>query len=736
MEKLAGHFRQSYSLINSYALTISRSDIVQQYLNVPDNPVVEMKMLANLQGSIASFESISNDSIGIAVLDNQFTPRFYLDNTYDPLSKIDNQVLKYIQRTFTQVSPQQHIGFSRDQQGRSLLIYYQVINPTAWGTSYNAETQSPSFFLVYLTLEEFDQLKQQIEFDNQSSIFFTSESVTKTGLMISTQLQSDLYANLDPAEYLLADKLQSIQHKLLVFFIASSVVTLLILIVLLYRHVISPLVRLDRQLHEVEQQKRDNIDKFTNDDEIGRLSERFYSMYLELQSAYQKAKALAENDHLTGLANRYQFQNHASMQLESSTSDKHAWILFIDLDNFKYVNDKYGHDRGDKLLSDFAKHIQCVCNHWQHSSPIHSLAARLSGDEFAIYIETQIHQFDIDGFAQDFFKPLVEPALNWEEHLPITASVGIARYPCDGDNLETLLTNADTAMYQAKKAGKNQLSYYSSELDQEIRRRTQIERELRSGRFNQEFSLLYQPYFNQGGNKVVGVEALLRWHSEKLGFVSPNEFIPISEQTGLFGLIDRWVIEQTFRDFSTIQSNFTDPIQVSINLSSAELDSKQLASFIREKSMQYHVEPNLIDFEITETFATDSQGFPLLHELAMMGFKLAIDDFGSGYTSISQLVKYPVQKIKLDREFLAALIKTNNRRVVKPIVELCHSQAMLVTAEGIETEDMHQWLAENQCDYMQGYYLSRPIELQQLAEFATTTQDENHVDADRYRSLA
>lgn len=719
MEKLAGHFRQSYSLINSYALTLSRSEIVLQYLRNQENPFIEMEILSNMQRIINSFQSLSQDEIGIAILDHQQTPRFFADNQKDPFSNIDIQALEYVKSIYSKTKLDEHIGFSKNQKGQSLLIHYKVVDPISWQTSLNDNQSNKAIFLVYMTLDQFDQLQRIIEFDNDSSIFYTPHPVQKNGLNQSIELQSGLFATLDPASYLLEDKLSEIKGKLLLFYSGSSILTLVILLLLLYRHVTSPLAKLDRQLLEVENKQRLNIETLPNKDEIGRLSYRFQSLYQELQQAYQKTKALAENDHLTGLANRYQFQNYASQCLTNRYQCKYAWILYIDLDNFKYVNDKYGHNAGDNLLTNFAAHLRTLCHDWQVVNQEKCLAARLSGDEFAIFIATKTNSKPAETLAQAILDPFLASSTSPLGRLPITASIGIASYPTDGKTLEHLLSNADTAMYQAKRAGKNQLSYYSQALDNTVRRQTQIERALRNGDFNREFRLLYQPYFDRSGSHVVGVEALLRWHSPKLNNVPPEEFIPISEKTGLFGNVDRWVIEQAFRDFVDLQETFNHEIQLSINLSAAELDSKQLATFIHMMAQQYQVQPDLIDFEITETFATDSQNYTLLDELSSMGFKLAIDDFGSGYTSITQLVEYPVQKIKLDREFLATLIKTNNRKVVKPLVDLCHSQSMIVTAEGIESAEMHDWLADNQCDYMQGYYLSPPVKLSQLKEFAS-----------------
>jgi len=737
MEKLAGHFRQSVSLINSYSLTLIKSDIIRHYYSQPENPYRDMRLINNLQTTIDDLQPNKQDNIAVAIVDSKAGVKFYADNQSDPFSTLDENVLKYIRHIYKQTGELSHTGFANNYQGQSILIRYDVLDSNTLSTPLSYNKDEIFFVVVSLSLENFDQLKRILEFDNDSSIFFAQEPVRKSGLTQSVELKPNLYAVLDPAQYLLEQQLNKIENKLLLAFGASAVSTVLILLFLLYRHVIRPITSLDDQLQEVEQQKRTNIDRLTTDDEIGRLSVRFYDMYKELNSSYQKTKAMAENDHLTQLANRYQFQVFVERTIANKLMNTRAWILYIDLDNFKYVNDKYGHHIGDSLLVNFAEHIKQRCNEFQAKFNIKCLAARLSGDEFAVFISSSTQN---TSYAPDIAQAVLEPIQNSANsplgNFPITASIGIASYPEDGRELTSLLSNADTAMYQAKRAGKNQIAHYSKELDQLVRRRSQIERALRTCHLDQEFQLLYQPYYNRTGERIVGVEALLRWNSPKLGKVDPSEFIPISEQIGLFGTIDRWVVKTAFKNFSEIQSCFESPVQISINLSSAELDSLQLAQDITTMASQYAVLPSLIDFEITETFASDSQSYLLLYELSQMGFKLTIDDFGSGYTSITQLVEYPVQKIKFDREFLAALIKTNNQNVVKPLVDLCHSQSMLVTAEGIESAEMHQWLASNQCDFMQGYYLSAPLSLEQLRLNTKNHQGIIDVSEESYCSFA
>lgn len=736
MEKLASHFRQSISLINSYSLTLTKSDIIRHYFGQPDNPYREMRMIESLQDTIKSLQPNQEDDIAVAVIDSQQNVRFYADNQSDPFAKLDENVLKYVQHLHQSTGASSHTGFAKGYQGQSILIRYDVLDAHTLSSPLSYNKDQIFFVVVSLSLSKFDQLKSSLEFDNDSSIFFSSKPVEKSGLTQSIELTPGLFATLDPAQYLTTEKLAKVENRLIMSFAASSAATVLILLFLLYRHVISPITHLDRQLREVELRQRTNIEKLNSDNEIGRLSVRFYDMYKELNSSYQKTKAMAENDHLTQLANRYQFQVYVERTLANKHRYTHAWILYIDLDNFKYVNDKYGHHIGDSLLVNFADHIRMLSRLNEKNYGIECIASRLSGDEFAIFIAT-----DHSGnYAEELAKEVLEPIQNHSDpklgRFPITASIGIAAYPDDGKVLAKLLSNADTAMYQAKRAGKNQIARYSKELDEIVQRRAQVERALRSGDLDSEFTLLYQPYYDRTGEKVKGVEALLRWNSPKLGKVTPTEFIPISEQIGLFGVIDRWVIKQAFKDFAKLQASFDEPIQLSVNLSSAELDSLQLANDIEELMSLYPITPELIDFEITETFASDSQSYSLLYALAQMGFKLTIDDFGSGYTSITQLVEYPVQKIKFDREFLETLIKTNNQQVVKPLVDLCHSQSMMVTAEGIESPEMHRWLADNKCDYMQGYYLSAPLNLSQLKFAHTQTKGSSNVEKEGDCSVA
>ncbi|WP_376712163.1 putative bifunctional diguanylate cyclase/phosphodiesterase [Vibrio ruber] len=729
MEKLAGYYRQTNTLVSSYAYTLAKSDIIRHYIHHEQNPFRELELVDNLNDTIYALQPKQQQFVALSILNSQHKVLYYADRSHDPFAQIDPKILNYTEQVYRQTKKLKYVGYTENSSGEGVLVRYDVLDTKTLQTPLSYNQNEIFFVLVYATLDRFNHLKKNLEYDNQTTIFFTDHSAKNTTsekqeLVQTVELQPGWFATLDPAPLILNQQLNAIQKALILAFNVSALFTVILLLLLLYRHVINPITRLDHQLQEVENNQRKNIEVLSSNDEIGRLSSRFYVMYTELEKTYQQTKLLAENDHLTNLANRHQFQRHAKAILSQAQTD--IWALYIDLDNFKYVNDKYGHQIGDSLLINFANHIETLCQDFNQTYDVQCLAARLSGDEFAILLHSSTQQLKVaDEFARKLLEPIQNRAQSPIGHFPITASIGIATFPEDGQHIEKLLSNADTAMYQAKNAGKNQIAHYSKALDKVVRRRVNIERALRNGSFDHEFSLVYQPYFTGSGTTIMGFEVLLRWESVKLGEISPDEFIPIAEQTGLFGDIDRWVIRKAFEEFATLQNLQDEPKKIAINLSSAELNSLKLAEYIEALATTYQIPVHLVEFEITETFAAESQSFPLLHELSKLGFGLTIDDFGSGYTSLSQLVQYPVQKIKLDRQFLDTLIATEKHQVVKPLIDLCHSQNMAVTAEGIETESMYQWLQEYQCDYLQGYYFGKPLsitELKTLAEQSKGTQ--------------
>ncbi|GEM75786.1 GGDEF domain-containing protein [Vibrio sagamiensis NBRC 104589] len=718
MEKLAGQFHQANTFVNTYAYTMYKSNAFQDYFFYQDKITKDddpyKKGLWQRLGESASVLSYGyNGEANMAILDGKQNLIYYTDNKYfDPGSELDPKILNYIRQDHTLEKSSEHTGFIYNSSGQTILLKYQVFDKKTGKTAQHFDPENVFYIIVSASLDEFNAIKHVVEFETHSVITFSDRPIfLDLPLSQTIELMPNLYAILSPAEYLMWEKVDKVWLELAWCFGVASIITIGLIVLVLYHYILSPVSNLDNQLQEIESKKRKNIDKLLIDDEIGRLSSRFFNIYDELNQVYHKTKYLAETDHLTQLANRHKFNEQALRVL--SAPPENLWLIYIDLDNFKCINDKFGHDAGDKLLKSFASHIKKLCKVYTQIHNSACFSARLSGDEFSILCSSTLTATaHLENFTQQLLEFRTHPSF---ASLSVTASVGIAQYPRDGKTIDKLISCADTAMYQAKRAGKNQYQFYSALLDIQAQRRAYIEHALRQKNVEKGFFLLFQPYLDAKTKEVRGLEVLLRWESDDIGVVSPKEFIPIAEQSGLFEKIDQWVFANALSEYHALKTIFDKDITLSINLSSAELNSLAMSEFIYAKTVQYSVPTKYIEIEITETYVTDNKGTCLLDELSKLGYQLAIDDFGSGYTTLTQLVQYPVQKIKFDREFLLTLMRTNNSHVIKPIIDLCHAQNKKVTAEGIEHPTMHQWISSYQCDFIQGYLFGKPMDKNQLA---------------------
>ncbi len=736
MEKLAGQFRHASAFLNGLNYTLRKSDILQDYLINHDNPYRESVLFNQLDETANVLSHGYNGAVNMAILNGYQTPLYFAESEpFDSTDSIDPNVLHYISNSFEQHGNGSHTGFIYDSSGQNVLLQYGLVDKRTGEQPLSFDPSNAFFIVVTVSLDAFSDIKHEIEFDTHSVITFSDQPVSiDIPLAQTIELLPHLFAVLSPAEYLMWNKIDKVWLELALSFGIAAFCTIALIVFVLYRNVLRPVAQLDEQLKELESNQRSNIEKLETNDEIGRLSAHFFDMYEELNAAYHKTKRFAETDHLTQLANRHRFQELATQEL--SSPPPYLWVIYVDLDNFKYVNDKYGHKVGDELLKVFSSHMKNACQKISQQYDAPCFGARLSGDEFAILLSSDHYLPDTpDLLATELLKPISNLSHSRSNNLPVTASVGIACYPEDGTDIAKLLSSADAAMYQAKNAGKNQYAYYSAELNIETNRRSQIEHALRRADVEQEFHLVFQPYMNCSDYSVEGLEVLLRWETEGLGSVPPSEFIPIAEQSGLFDKIDRWVFSNAIARYHELRDIFDKDIILSINLSSAELNSVEMAEYIHAHCKNNNVESKFIEFEITETFTSDHRGTALIDMLSRFGYRLALDDFGSGYTSLTQLVQYPVQKIKLDREFLMTLMNTNNKHVIKPIIELCHAQNKTVTAEGIETETVHQWLSGNRCDYVQGYLFGKPVNIRQLREWWRSAS-RNHSEQSKLAELS
>jgi diguanylate cyclase (GGDEF)-like protein len=421
------------------------------------------------------------------------------------------------------------------------------------------------------------------------------------------------------------------------------------------------------------------------------------------RQAEEKVSYMAHYDGLTDLPNRFMFNEHLYHALRK---DGRAALLFMDLDHFKAVNDTLGHGIGDRLLQEAARRIENVVGK-------KAMVARLGGDEFAILL-TGTRIKDAEPMADRVIKAMSKSFSLGDHDVVVGATIGIAVAPVDGDDVETLLRNADLALYAAKGAGRNRAIRYEAGMDEAAQQRRLIEMDLRGALGKQEMRLHYQSLVDTSTGEITGYEALVRWVHPQRGIVMPATFIPIAEETGLIVQLGEWVIRQALRDLA----NWPKPLTVSINLSPAQMRSAGLITTIISAIASNGVDPGQVCFEITETvLMQDSDAnIETLHKLREIGVQIALDDFGTGYSSLNYLRSFPFSKIKIDRCFIDEIdSRPDCRAIVRSVVGLAQSLGMTTTAEGVERTEQVEHLRSQGCSEVQGFLYSKAVPVDQLS---------------------
>jgi len=438
-------------------------------------------------------------------------------------------------------------------------------------------------------------------------------------------------------------------------------------------------------------------------------SKERYRIEQALRESHAKLRLLAEVDSLTGLANRYMFESALKDALPLAKRLKRSVaMVMLDLDKFKYVNDTLGHAAGDVLLSQVAKRLQ---------GPVRDgdLLCRLGGDEFAILIHDLDDVSKVRRLTDRLLSALEAPFKVEGQELIVSASIGISTYPeCASDSIQ-LMKCADVALYRSKEGGRNQAQFYSRELHEQIQTRIELERDLHLAIERHELFLHYQPQIDAQSEKVIGVEALIRWQHPEKGLISPDKFIPIAEETGLIVDIGNWVFETAIKQFQSWQLRFQSPnfnLLIAINLSAIQLSQAGLIETIDQLLSTFDVEPRHLELELTESAITDNNHLciQLLKDLADKGIVLAIDDFGTGYSSLQQLKNHPFKVLKIDRSFIQTICENkDDLQLLKAIGAFAKTLGMEIVAEGVETEQQKNWCQSLQFDRIQGYYFAKPM---------------------------
>lgn len=443
---------------------------------------------------------------------------------------------------------------------------------------------------------------------------------------------------------------------------------------------------------------------------------RIIGTYTDIDGRKKREKIIfnmAYYDSLTGLPNRRYFEKILKNILafnENSYKDNKGIVLFLDLDNFKNINDTLGHDVGDKLLKIIANKLKEVLRK-------EDIISRFGGDEFLILqpnINTYEEAVESVNRIIDIFKDL------WilgEHKLYITPSIGITVYPDDGEDVNIILRNADTAAYDAKFSGKNGYKFFEKSMFDQMLRKTEVEKALREAVKNNEFELYYQPQVEVSTGRIVSLEALARWKNPKLGFVSPVEFIPIAEETGLIVDIGEWVIRAACKQNKEWKNKGYCYDTIAVNVSSLQLRQRGFVELVKNILKEIGLKPEFLELEITESVLMESleKSVEILNELRKIGVKTALDDFGTGYSSLNYLMKIPIDTLKIDKTFIDN-VSTNysQKSIIEGIIIIAHEMALDVVAEGVEVKEQLKILADKKCDKIQGYLFSKPYEAKDI----------------------
>ncbi len=421
-----------------------------------------------------------------------------------------------------------------------------------------------------------------------------------------------------------------------------------------------------------------------------------------------------EHDHLTKLPNRIMLMHQIEQAINISKRDKRELaLIFIDVDRFKTINDSMGHDIGDIMLKEIA-------NRLKNAARETDIVARFGGDEFIILLDGYKNIHDVITIVKKIQKDIKVPMSIGNSDYKITLSIGISLFPDDGKEPNTLLKNADIALYRAKDSGRDAYRFFAKHMNDAIQTRLETEKALQIACDKKEFVLHYQPLVDASSNKVVGAEALIRWQHPTRGLVYPDEFISIAEESHLIVDIGEWVIEESLRQIVQWKSKGYDIEKISINVASRQLESSELISYIKQMLKETSCEAQWVEIEVIERYVMKDtkKSIKILNRLRKMGVDIAIDDFGTGYSSLAYLKNLPVTKLKIDRAFIKNLDESfEDRAIAKTIIALGDGLLMKVLAEGVETQKQKEFLSAQGCNLMQGYLFSKPLPVEELEAY-------------------
>lgn len=573
--------------------------------------------------------------------------------------------------------------------------------------------------------EQYAQLQQAAKDNRIIKMDHNGHSNYMHGYALHPGLQ--LYAVLPESDVLAASRTLGTLVTgitLLTMLVASALIFYVI-----NRILIRPIQKLGQTANEVGRGQFNARTGITSRDEIGELAHLFEDMSRNLQESQDHVTYLAYHDALTGLPNRHMFQEYLQRALpQAQRRNSSLALLFMDLDNFKQVNDTMGHQAGDQLLQQLSARITDCLRKEDQLSRINSTGleetppntvSRLGGDEFMILLTDLKNPSDAAIVAQRILDTLAAPFSINNNDFFISSSIGISLYPTDGDDVHGLIKNADIAMYHAKEHGRNNYQYFNESMNSKALERLIMENALREAITNQEFILYYQPKVDMRSGNIKGVEALIRWQHPELGMVSPAKFIPLAEESSLIVPIGEWVINEATHQLAVWQEDGLE-LSMSINISTAQLNQQNVAEVLQKAIERTKCRADLLEIELTETSIMDAHEHAtnMLNDIKSLGVQISMDDFGTGYSSFSYLRDLPIDILKIDRSFVCDItIDQDDATIIAAILAMAHTLNLVVVAEGVETDEQLQFLRAHRCDIVQGYLISRPIPETELRQF-------------------
>ena len=490
---------------------------------------------------------------------------------------------------------------------------------------------------------------------------------------------------------------------------------------------IKPLQQLGSVAQEIGRGNLDFTLEINNKDELGELSSSLKEMSNNLRQSNEQIRYFAYHDSLTKLPNRRMFGEYLTHALaHARRRDQSLALMYLDLDDFKVINDTLGHQAGDAVLSELSSRLSdCIRAEDYLAHPATTrrseteTVARLGGDEFIIFLPNINSPLEAANVAERVLDSLAIPFRVENRDLHVSASIGITTYPKDGNDVETLIRNADMAMYHAKEQGKNAYSYYQESMNVAAFERLNLQNEMRQALTKNEFILHYQPQVDLKTGEIISVEALIRWQHPEKGLVAPDRFIPIAEQSELIVAIGEWVIQEACRQVKIWHEEGHTDLCVSVNASAAQLHRHDLKEVIQDALLSNILPAKALEIELTETTISNSEEivFETLTAIKSLGVGIAMDDFGTGYSSLSYLGKLPIDKIKVDRSFVKDITsETTHAPIISAILAMANSLELPVTAEGVELQAQIDFLRDKGCGLIQGFLISHPVSAGEISQ--------------------